>query len=114
MIVRNTNRRRYVKVCLDTLADTNLDARSYQVLMYLLTRPDHWVIQQKQLSNERLGCRGSIQETFRRLEAQGYLVRTSYRRHDGKIGWTHEIHECGSHEHTEDEVDRHRPVYGRR
>lgn len=69
------------------IEDTRLSFKARGVLIYILSKPDNWVVRVEQIAKAN-GCgRDSLQSALREIEAAGYLTRTKTRNPQGQ--WVH-------------------------
>lgn len=70
--------------------DQNLDWDAKGLLIYLLTKPDHWRINKTNLINAVDGAGETrVESILKKLESAGYLIRWRFRNSKGQI-----IHDC--------------------
>lgn len=74
-IVREPTRRRWTTVDNRSVEDDRLSFRALGVLVYLLSRPDHWRANVGHLCSTHKEGRESVRTALRELEATGYLTR---------------------------------------
>jgi hypothetical protein len=67
--------------------DARLTFKAMGVLVYLLSRPDHWRPNYRQLMKTHLDGEKSVRAALRELEAAGYYSRKRVRHEDGSFGW---------------------------
>lgn len=94
MIIRVGHRPRYTVIDNVAVEDHALSFRALGLLVFLLSKPDHWEVRYRHLAE--LGREGqhSVRVTLRELEQAGYLVRE--RHHDpvtGKWTWVSTVYE---------------------
>lgn len=94
MITRAPNRERWVTVDNRAVEDARLSLRAKGLLLYLLSRPDHWHVMPKQLATTTTDGVISIRSCLKELARHGYATLTTVATEKGKFGgtaWT--IHE---------------------
>jgi hypothetical protein len=67
------------------IRDSRLSYRARGVLISILSRPDNWRCSSTQLAREGLEGRDAIRTALDELEAQGYLIRLTYRNTRGQM-----------------------------
>lgn len=84
-IVRIERYARFTNVPNEAIEDDRLSFRARGVLVYLLSKPDHWTARSEQLVSEGREGRDAIRTALRELETYGYLERTRERIDGGRI-----------------------------
>jgi hypothetical protein len=67
------------------IRDSRLSYRARGVLISILSRPDNWRCSSTQLAREGSEGRDAIRTALDELEAQGYLIRLTYRNTRGQM-----------------------------
>lgn len=76
------------------LEDPNLSWESKGILAYILSRPDDWKINQKDLENRSTGAKTKIETALLDLMANGYCHWYQLRVEEGKFGeWVYDVYE---------------------
>jgi hypothetical protein len=102
MIIRTAKRQGFTVLSNRVIEDIRLSFRARGVLVYILSKPDNWIVRVPELvkaggyrpNGVPYTGRESILTLLRELEDAGYLTRE--RRHDEKTGkWVHfqEVHD---------------------
>lgn len=87
MIIRGKRQTNYTILSNVGLEDTRLTFKAKGLLAYLLSKPDGWMVSDRQLATVGPDGRDAVQTALRELESFGYLVR---RRENGAGGkWIH-------------------------
>jgi len=71
--------------------DLSWEARG--VLAYLLSKPNNWVVRNKDLYRQSKAGRYKVDRILGELKDNGYLERTIYKKADGTFEWESTIHE---------------------
>jgi hypothetical protein len=93
MIIRTTERDRYVIISKVPLEDNRLSWKARGLLAYLLSKPDNWTVMIAHLANEAPDGRASVMAGLQELEKAGYLRRTRRRSAGQFDGVDSEIYE---------------------
>lgn len=90
MIFRQPHRRNFVVIDNEPICDDRLSFKAVGVLCYLLSRPDHWSTNHRQLAQTHSEGEYAVRRALVELEECGYLQRQRIRLPDGTFDW--EIH----------------------
>lgn len=91
-IIRVSKRERFVVMDKTGLEDSRLSFRAKGLLAYLLTKPDDWTINYRQLVKVGPDRKTATLSALQELESNGYLVRE--RRHLlGRYSWIQTLYE---------------------
>jgi hypothetical protein len=90
MILRNKNRDRYTQIDNRTVRDPRLSWKARGILMYLLSMPDGWNANIRDLAKRSPDGEVSVSSGMKELERFGYLVR-SKKSVDGTWLWEIEV-----------------------
>ena len=74
MIVRGARSENYTVLSNAILEDENLDWRDVGILIYLLSKPDHWEVSPSHLANIKKSGRDAVYASLKRLRAAGYVT----------------------------------------
>lgn len=86
MIIRKKNKSDYTVVANKLISDDSLDWRDLGLLVYLLSKPEHWTVSVAHLAKQRKSGRDAVYSILHRLNAAGYA---SYQKHaNGTTDWT--------------------------
>lgn len=84
----------YVMINKGFLEDSNLSFKAKGILTYLLSKPDNWTCQVKDLQNKGKDGRDSIYNGLKELREHGYLIKKPLRDKEGRIKeWEEEVFE---------------------
>lgn len=87
MIVRAPRNVGFTTVQNDFIDDDRLSFRAKGVMIYILSKPDHWSISERHLADEGPDGRSAVATALKELETTGYLQRTRHRHDDGTFTW---------------------------
>lgn len=73
--------------------DVRLSFKALGILAYLLSRPDDWRPNYRQLAKSHADGAHAVMAGLRELEAAGYYSRTKVRHRDGSFGWVTTVSE---------------------
>lgn len=96
-IVRVAERPRYTVVDNRPIEDPALSFRALGLLVYLLSKPDHWEVSYRHLATVKAEGQHAVRATLAELETAGYLVRERRHLPGGRFEWVSTIYEspCG-------------------
>ena len=94
MIEREARPRRSFNFDAEPVEDASLSWQARGVLLYLLSKPDHWRTDRGHLTTQAPNGMTSVRSILTELEAAGYLTRERTRGNGGRWSWKHVIHEC--------------------
>lgn len=75
----------YVMLNKTALEDSNLSFKAKGIFAYLMSKPDNWKCQVKDLENNSADGRDSVRSGLRELRKHGYLIKRALRDQSGKI-----------------------------
>lgn len=84
-ILRNNSRERFTVVDNGILEDERLSWEAKGLLVYLLSKPDGWVINQAHIENLGTAGRYKVRKLFSELYATGYLISHQNRDSKGRV-----------------------------
>jgi hypothetical protein len=94
MILRNEGRRRYTKIDNGILGDKRLTFKARGILAYLLSKPDNWVVNERDLNQQSPEGVTAMRSGLKELEEFGYLYRHRVNvKETGKLDWEVFIYE---------------------
>ena len=94
MIIRRGVRpRRYTVVDNETIEDEKLTWEARGLLIYLLSKPDHWRINRDHLAAQAPNGVAMVRRILSQLEEHGYLVRQRIQGEGGRIEWESVVYE---------------------
>jgi hypothetical protein len=93
MIERAPRRARYTTIDNQLVEDDRLSYRAIGLLVYILSKPDHWTTNRDQLAAVHQEGVTAVRSTLAELEQVGYLERRRERTPDGMFVWRSIIHE---------------------
>ncbi|KKL58194.1 hypothetical protein LCGC14_2227850 [marine sediment metagenome] len=70
-----------------TINDSRLSNRAKGLLCYLISKPDNWYVNYKDLVNSSQDGITAVRSTIRELIETGYLVRSQLRQDNGRFGF---------------------------
>jgi len=83
----------YTKFSNDLVKSKDLTLNEKGLLFFLLSHPEHWVINKQYLYNSLPDSRGSIDNSFKGLSEKGFIISTKIINEKGQFkGWNHEVH----------------------
>jgi hypothetical protein len=83
----------YTKFSNDLSRSKELTLNEKGLLFFLLSHPEHWVINKQYLYNSLPDSRGTIDNSFKGLSKKGYIISTKIINEKGQFkGWNHEVH----------------------
>lgn len=85
MIRRGERADRYTVIPNVTLEDRTLSFKALGLLVYLLSKPDHWRVDREQLAVTHADGVTSVRSALRELAAAGYLVTEPARDRQGRL-----------------------------
>src|SRR5690606_23809004 len=86
MTIRRAPRpRRYTVVPNATLEDSGLSFKALGLLVYLLSKPDHWTVSREHLATTHTDGVDSIRSGLRELRSAGYVTDEIERDDSGRI-----------------------------
>lgn len=108
MIIRSPNRERWVTVDNRAVEDSRLSLRAKGLLLYILSKPDHWQISPTHLATTTTDGITCIRSCLKELKRLGYATLETITADDGKLcGTSWVIHELSpTHGFTEIRADR--------
>ncbi|CFX16524.1 Uncharacterized [Syntrophomonas zehnderi OL-4] len=86
-LIRRRKKRGYTIIDNQPINDSNLKYEDIGLLVYVLSKPDDWVIYKKELISSHQNGRESVAGILKRLEAQGYLQIISHRSTKGRFAY---------------------------
>ncbi len=99
MIIRKAKRSRYTTVDNGVVNDERLSFKALGMLLYLLSKPDHWNANYRHLMTTHTDGESSCRSALAELETVGYITREKVRTEDGTFRWELTVHEevppCG-------------------
>lgn len=94
MTIRVKKRQRYTVVDNALLENTSLSFKAKGILVYLLSKPDDWVIYMQDIISQSTDGRDAISAGVKELEQAGYIQRKRQKGGDNKfIGWEYVVYE---------------------
>jgi hypothetical protein len=93
MIEREQRSRRSVTVDAEPIEDGSLTWQARGLLVYLLSKPDHWRTDRNHLATQAPNGLSAVRSILAELELAGYLTRERVRADGGRWSWKHVIHE---------------------
>lgn len=93
MIVRAPRSVGFTTVQNDFIEDDRLSFRAKGVMIFILSKPDHWSISERHLAEQGPDGRSAVATALKELENEGYLQRIRQRRPDGTFDWDSIIYE---------------------
>lgn len=93
MIVRAPRGVGFTTVQNDFIEDDSLSFRAKGVMIFILSKPDHWSISERHLAEQGPDGRSAVASALKELETEGYLQRIRQRRPDGTFDWDSIIYE---------------------
>lgn len=92
-IIRVSKRERFVVIDKTGLEDARLSFRTTGILAYLLSKPDDWSINYRDLVTRKSDGKTAVLRSLRELESAGYLRRE--RKHvGGRYHWEQVLYEA--------------------
>jgi hypothetical protein len=83
----------YTKFSNDLVRSKDLTLNEKGLLFFLLSHPEHWVINKQYLYNSLPDSRGTIDNSFKGLSEKGFIISTKIINEKGQFkGWNHEVH----------------------
>jgi len=86
MIIRSVRSEKFTVISNSVIEDSELDWRDLGLLVYLLSKPDHWEISVEHLCRQRKLGRDGLYASLNVLIDVGYVIRAKLS--NGKINWT--------------------------
>lgn len=83
----------YVQVSRELAQDGDLSFTARGLMIYLLSKPDGWVVRMAELDKASPGGRTATRKAFKELLDAGYLTRRFVRYPKGNLEWITMIHE---------------------
>jgi len=84
----------YVMIAKDVINDPSLSMKATAVLVYILSKPDHWQVYLKDVVKHFKDGRDAVANAIKELESEGYLKKSRRRLPNGQFkGWKYEIYE---------------------
>ena len=93
MIVRAPRGVGFTTVQNDFIEDASLSFRAKGVMIFILSKPDHWSISERHLAEQGPDGRSAVASALKELENAGYLQRIRQRRPDGTFDWDSIVYE---------------------
>ena len=83
----------YTKFSNDLSRSKELTLNEKGLLFFLLSHPEHWVINKQYLYNSLPDSKGTIDNSFKGLSEKGFIISTKIINEKGQFkGWNHEVH----------------------
>ena len=95
-IIRVNKTNKYSVISNEPLNDKRLSWQARGIMAYILTKPDDWVVRNKDLENSGPAGRDKIQRIFSELKGLGYISRSKERQEDGTYIWVTDVYESPS------------------
>lgn len=92
-IVRAPRPHRYTQVDNQAVEDPRLSFKAKGLLVYVLSKPDHWRTNREQLASVGPDGVDAVRTALRELETAGYIKRHRRRVEAGRFEWDAEVHE---------------------
>jgi hypothetical protein len=92
-IVRAARRQRYTTVDNTPIEDAALSYRALGVLVYVLSKPDHWRTNREQLASAHKEGVAAVRAALTELERAGYIERRRQQGENGRFEWEAVVHE---------------------
>jgi hypothetical protein len=93
-IVRAPRRDRYTVIDNLAIEDSRLSFRALGLLVYILSKPDHWRTNREHLADTHQDSVTAVRAALRELSDAGYITREPNRCEDGTVrGWVAQVHE---------------------
>ncbi|MEA1961580.1 MAG: hypothetical protein U9N81_09985 [Bacillota bacterium] len=86
-LIRHRRRRGYTLIDNQPLTDPNLKYEVIGLLVYVLSKPDNWIIYKKELIASHQNGREAVAGILKRLEAGGYLQVIPHRGDHGRFSY---------------------------
>lgn len=93
MIVRVESRSRWVVMSKVGIESSQLSFKATGILAYLLSKPDNWQANERQLAKAKRDKVSAIRAGLKELETAGYMKRTRTQLPDGRFTWECVIYE---------------------
>jgi hypothetical protein len=93
MTIRVHKRERFTSVSNEIINNKQLSWESRAMLIYLLSKPDGWVMRNTDLIKQSPAGREKVRSIVQELTANGYIFRWKIQGTDGRIEWKSEIFE---------------------
>ena len=100
MIRRAQHKKNFTTVHNEFINDTRLSARAKGVMIWLLSKPDHWIIRREHLYKCFKEGRTAVWTAFKELIEYGYIVEEEFKRGDGgklQGGKSYVVYEISKH-----------------
>lgn len=85
MIVRGVRSQSYTVISNAIMEDPNIDWRDLGLLVYLLSKPDHWKVSTTHLASQRKAGIDAVRGSLKALRIAGYVVMQ--KNGDGTVDW---------------------------
>ncbi len=92
-IQRSARRKNYALIDQKIFEDDRLDHKLLGILTYLLSKPDNWTTNSRQLAKRFNAAIDTIKKHLAQLEEIGYLERIRAKNELGQFTWTTIVHE---------------------
>jgi hypothetical protein len=92
-IIRVNKTNKYSVISNEPLSDERLSWAARGVMAYLLTKPDDWVVRNKDLENSGGVGKKKIKRIIKELKDAGYIKRHRERQEDGTFLWITDVYE---------------------
>jgi len=93
-ILRSHRKTGYTHICNDLFDDKDLDWQHQGLLIFLLSKPDGWIIRPDYLiAQKNASGRDRVRKILSELEGLGYVRRSKARNEKGQWIWTSEVFE---------------------
>lgn len=97
MILRRERRDRWTTVDNTAVEDDRLSFKALGLLVYLLSRPDGWSTNYRQLVRTHRDGEASVRSGLTELQQAGYIERRRIHLDDGTFGWECVVRETADH-----------------
>ena len=87
MIIRAQRQDHFTVINNTAINDDRLGFRAKGVLIYILSKPDHWSVSERSLAQIGPDGRDAVATALKELATCGYLRRTKTRNADGTFSW---------------------------
>lgn len=94
MIVRAANKNKYTTIHNDVLGDERLSFKARGLLVYILSKPDHWQVRESQLANASdVDGVTAVRSGLNELKECGYIVNERKHDEDGQFYWESTVYD---------------------
>lgn len=82
---------RWTRVKNETIEDPRLSFKALGLLVYILSKPDHWRVSREHLASTHTDGQSAVGSALQELRAAGYLVVEKIRGDDGRMSGTRSV-----------------------